>query len=105
MYFVNKDFNIFRMENSNPVENSNTEQRPEEQQGPGMGRYIMYFFVGFIIMRMFAAPGQNHPKVKNIIQEGDQFDIYFYISSKTYLEQEDLKKLDPIFQIENIKKS
>ena len=90
------------MENRNPVENSNAQQQPEEPQAPGMGRYMLYFLFGFIIMRMFAAPGQNHPKVKNLVEEGDKFDIFFYISNKTYLEQDDLKKLNPVFQIENI---
>ena len=90
------------MENRNPVENSNAQQQPEEPQAPGMGRYMLYFLFGFIIMKMFAAPGQNHPKLKNLVEEGDKFDIFFYISNKTYLEQDDLKKLNPVFQIENI---
>lgn len=79
-----------------------TNNQPQEEQGPGWSRYLIYFFIGFFVMKLFAKPQHNYPKVRRIIENGDEFDINFYISNRSFYEYEELNKLTPIFKIENL---
>ena len=96
-------------ENTQPKENieqksPNEENRQQPEEQPGFFKKYMWYIILFIAFRigtsLFEKAKSNEPKLTGILEEGEKFDINFYLSPKDHYTS--IENLKPIYTIKDM---